>query len=126
MSSSQKEGGMLAACHSSLLVHCLDGSTGSTVGCTDGGGGGRCVPVGAGREDVVASEVVARESEVVHAQGAVGLLDGAEVAGDGAVEANMAVRGAAEVTAEEAERGVELLKHYSLSFHLADLLGDNA
>jgi len=105
---------------------CLDGRAGSAVGSTNRGRGGLSIPVGASGENVVASEVVAGETEVIGGQRAFRVDDGAEVAGDAAVEANVAVGGAAEVAAEETERGVELLEHHSLGLDFADLLGDNA
>ena len=69
---------------------------------------------------------MARESEVLGAQGAVGLLDRTEMACDRAIETDGAARGAAEVSAEEPERGVELLEHNRLGLDLADLFSDDA
>ena len=66
--------------------------------------------VGAGGEDVVATEVVARESEVLSAQGVDRLLGRAEMACDRAVKTDGAARGA-EVSAEGPDGGVELLEH---------------
>jgi len=45
------------------------------------------------------------------------------VAGDTAVEANVVARGAAQVTAEGTEAGVELLEDDGLGLNLTDLLG---
>jgi hypothetical protein len=104
----------------------LDGRAGSAEGSTDRGRGGASVPVGASGEDIVASEVGAGETEVIGGQRAVGGHDVAEVAGDTAVEADVAVGGAAEVAAEETERGVELFEHNSLGLDLTDLLSDDA
>ncbi len=73
-----KERGYVA-CYSTL-VSTLKWRDGSAVGGADGRRGGRRVPVGAGGEDVVAAEVVARESEVLCAQRTVGLLDRTEMA----------------------------------------------
>lgn len=124
MTSVRRKGGMwLVILPSSQRSN---GGDGSAVGGADGRRGGRRVPVGAGGEDVVAAEVVARESEVLCAQGTVGLLDRTEMACDRAVETDGTARGAAEVSAEEPKRGVELLEHDRLGLDLADLFGDDA
>jgi len=47
------------------------------------------------------------------------------VAGDTAVEADVVARGAAQITAEETEAGVELLEDDGLGLNLTDLLGDD-
>ena len=48
------------------------------------------------------------------------------MARDGAVVADIAARGAAEVGTEAAETGVELLEHNGLGLNFADLLGNDA
>jgi len=104
----------------------LDSRLGSAEGGTNRSRRSSGVPVGASREDVVAAEVVARETEVVDGQ-RVALIDNvAEVAGDSTVEADGAARNVAQVRAEAAEAGVELLKDDGLGLNCADLLRDNA
>jgi len=109
------------------LDHCaqLDGRLGGAESGANRSRGSGVVPVGASGEDVVAAEVVARETEVVDGQ-RVALIDNvAEVAGDGTVEADVAARDAAQVRAEATEAGVELLKDDGLGFNCADLLRNN-
>lgn len=103
--------------------HFLNSSTSSAVGGPDGSWGGRSIPVGASRNDVLAAEVGSAEAKVAGGKRRVGRDDVAEMACNSAVEADVVARGAAQVTAEGAEAGVELLKHDGLSFDLADLLG---
>jgi len=103
----------------------LDGRLGSAEGTSDGSRGGPTVPVRALGDDVLLAEVETGESEVVGAQGRVRVHHVAEVAGDTAVVADAVLRLTAEVTAEGAHAGGELLEDDSLSLDVADLLGDD-
>jgi len=105
------------------INHFLNSSTSSAVGGPDGSWGGRSIPVGASRNDVLAAEVGSAKAKVGGGKRRVGRDDVTEMASNSAVEADVVARGAAQVTAEGAEAGVELLKHDGLSFDLADLLG---
>lgn len=109
----------------SLNLDNRGGSMSSVVGSVHGFWRGGIVPVGAAGNDILAAEVASRETEVVRANGVVRRDDVVEVAGNAAVETDAVARGAAQVTTEETEAGVELLKHDCLCFNLADLLGDD-
>jgi len=96
------------------------------VVCSLNGGRRRLIiPVRAAGNDVVAAEILATESEVRAAEGAVGGHDVTVMTRDVAVVANAATRVTSQVTTEVAHAGLELLKDDGLSFHLADLLRDN-
>jgi len=103
----------------------LNSSKSSAVGSPDRCGGGRGVPVRASGNDVLAADIASGEAEVVGAERRVGRDEVAEVAGDAAVIADAVARGAAQVTTEEAEAGVELFENDGLSLDLADLLSDD-
>jgi len=73
----------------------------------------------------VAADIAAAEAEVVCGQRAVLGDDVAEVARDLGVEADVVAGSTTQVVAEEAERGVELLKDDGLGLNFADLFGDD-
>ncbi len=73
----------------------------------------------------MASDAASAEAEVRAAQGAGRRDDAAEVASNAAVVADAAAGLAPEVSAERAERRVELLENDSLRLNIANLLGDD-
>lgn len=97
----------------------------STLSSTDGRGRRLRVPVGSLDADIVATEVMTGETEVIVGEGAVRGLEITEVAGNATVKANRAARLARQVAAERAEACGELLEDDSLSFDFANLLGDD-
>ena len=74
----------------------------------------------------VGSDITARETEVVRAEGAVVADDVAEVVSDARVVPDLVTGDAAEIVVEVVEAGVELLEDDGLGLDFADLLGDDA
>ena len=73
----------------------------------------------------MASDAASAEAEVRDAQGAGRRDDASVVASNAAVVADAAAGLAPEVSAERAERRVELLENDSLRLDVTDLLGDD-
>jgi len=73
----------------------------------------------------LATRIVAGEPEVLNAQRAVLLNDGAEVACNATVVANLTARMTEKVITEVAHARVELLEDDGLGFDLANLLGND-
>lgn len=107
----------------SICQSLLDSSTSSAVCGTDGGWGGGSIPVGAGGNNVLAAEAASAEAQVAGGERRVGRNNVAKVARNSTVEADLVTGGAAQIRAEGAEAGVELLEDDGLSLNLADLLG---
>ena len=72
------------------------------------------------------SKVLARETPVVSAQGAIAVGEVAEMRGNARVISDITARGAPKVAAETVQAGAELLEYDGLGFDFADLLGDDA
>lgn len=72
------------------------------------------------------SKVLAREAPVVSAQGAIAVVEVAEMRGNAGVISNSTARGTPKVAAETVHTGAELLEYDGLAFDFADLLGDDA
>lgn len=83
-------------------------------------------PVVTRGDDVGVSKVVSREAPVVGAQGAITVVEVAEIRGNARIISNTTSGGAPKVAAEAVQAGVELLKYHGLGFDFADLLGDDA
>jgi len=116
---------LLGKVHREIHLGGVDGRLSSAESSTNGGRGGRGVPVGAGGNDVLLAEVASTEAKAVAGQRATGRDDGAEVASNATVEAGRMARGVAKITAEGAKARVKLLKYDGLGLHLADLLRDD-
>ena len=82
-------------------------------------------PVATRGDDVGVSKVVSGEAPVVGAQGAIAVVEVAEMRGNARVISDRTTRGAAEVAAEAVQAGVELLEYDGLGLDFADLLGDD-
>ena len=82
-------------------------------------------PVATRGDDVRVSKVASGEAPVVGAQGAVAVVEVAEMRGNARVISNRTARGAPEVAAEAVQAGVELLEYDGLGFDFADLLRDD-
>jgi hypothetical protein len=103
-----------------------DSRAGSLVGASDASVGAAVIPVVAAWDNVRASEIVAREAEVVGAQRAVAVLHGAEVRANARVVSDTTTGGTSKIAAEAVHAGVELLEDNGLGLYFADLLTDNA
>jgi hypothetical protein len=80
----------------------------------------------AANDDGLSSNIATIEAKVVEVPGAVSIEDVTEVTGDPAVEANLVVGVAPQVTAESVKARVPLLEYNSLSFDITELLRDDS
>lgn len=103
-----------------------NGTLGSAKGGTARGGGSGTVPVGAANDDGLRATGGARESEVITGERAIGVANATEMTRDALIEANGMAGGAAQIVAEVAKAGVELLKDDRLGLNLTDLLSNDA
>lgn len=90
----------------------------------DGGRGCQVIPVGITDDNCVSAEIMTGETKVIDGEASIAMDDVTKVTSDSMVKANMVVRNAMQVIAEESKTSVELLEHNSLSLNLANLLED--
>jgi hypothetical protein len=82
-------------------------------------------PVATRGDDVGVSKVLAREAQVVGAQGAIAVVEVAEMRGNTRVISDITARGTPKVATKAVQAGVELLEYDGLGFNFANLLGDD-
>jgi len=83
------------------------------------------IPVVSGGDDCLGSNVAPTEVPVVGAERPIRAVDAPVVGDDPTVVPHLVARVATQVPVEVAKASVVLLKHDRLSFHIADLFGDN-
>jgi len=88
-------------------------------------GGHIIIPVAATDNDSRLANVFAAEAKAIAIDRTIGVDEGADVAGDAAVVADLVAREMSNIAAKSREAGVELFKDNGLSFNLANLLSDD-
>lgn len=97
----------------------------STVSSTNGHERAAIVPVVTVNKDRIVPEILARETEVIRRNVAVGVEETVVLGGDVLVITDLLAGKAAEVLAEATQTSVPLFEDDSLSFNFADGFGDN-
>jgi len=97
----------------------------STVSSTNGHERAAIVPVVTINKDCIVPEILARETEVVSRNIAVGVEETVVLGGDVLVITDLLAGSATEILAEATQTSVPLFEDDSLSFNFADGFGDN-